>query len=227
MFEAAGWHTITVKYGRWLRRAVRARRRRRRCASGSTRCRTRSTSGCCASDAGELRERLPGERPRPARASTQADRGPRRRRAAARDPRPRRPRPRRAARGVRRRRQRQRPPVGGVRLHDQGVAPGHPGPSRQPLGAAQRRAVGAARRRARRRPVRSVGDVRAGNAGSRAVPRRRPSGSTRPEVAATDPPPVPARARSRAHAAGRRPSRRSDGSSSTSRTAPPRSRRAW
>ena len=42
MFEAAGWHCVMVKYGPKLRR------RTRRCARASTRCPTRSTSGCCA-----------------------------------------------------------------------------------------------------------------------------------------------------------------------------------
>ena len=60
MFEAAGWHTITVKYGRWLRELFDARRRRRAARGASTRCPTRSTSGCCAPRPGELRERLPG-----------------------------------------------------------------------------------------------------------------------------------------------------------------------
>ena len=37
MFEAAGWHVITVKYGRRLTRAVRARWRRGAARGGSTR----------------------------------------------------------------------------------------------------------------------------------------------------------------------------------------------
>ncbi len=60
MFEAAGWHTVTVKYGRRLRELF-ERDLGRSCAPGSTRCPTRSTSGCCASGATELRERLPGD----------------------------------------------------------------------------------------------------------------------------------------------------------------------
>ena len=47
MFEAAGWQTITVKYGRWLRELF-DRAGGRRCGGGSIRCPTRSTSGCCA-----------------------------------------------------------------------------------------------------------------------------------------------------------------------------------
>ena len=46
MFEAAGWHCVMVKYGaRSCARAASALRR------ASTRCPTRSTSGCCAPDA--------------------------------------------------------------------------------------------------------------------------------------------------------------------------------
>ena len=46
MFESAGWHTITVKYGRWLRELF-ERDGDPHCVGASTRCLTRSTSGCC------------------------------------------------------------------------------------------------------------------------------------------------------------------------------------
>ena len=152
MFEAAGWHVNTVKYGRRLsahpalcdritempneeyQRLLRADRRRASCAGASASAASRH----------------------------------RRRRPARHRPRPRRPRPRPAPRRLRRGRRRHRPPVGDLRLHDQGVAPADRGPSRQPLRAADRRPVGAARRgaRRRRRPTR-------GRRSSRA--RRRPS----------------------------------------------------
>ena len=146
MFEAAGWHTITVKYGRRLRELFDATRRRGAARGASTRCRTRSTSGCCA-------------RSRPSCASgCRVGRGTRASRSCIadldddellrRDPRPRRPRPRRPARRVRRGRRGHRPPVGRcspTRSRRGGLpTEGHPG---QPLGAADRRAVGAARRR--------------------------------------------------------------------------------
>ena len=47
MFEAAGWQVITVKYGRLLDELFDARRAATRSADASTRCPTRSTSGCC------------------------------------------------------------------------------------------------------------------------------------------------------------------------------------
>ena len=124
------------------RRPVRARRRRASCAAASTRCRTRSTSGCCALDAAELRERLPGADARAREAGGRA----RRRRAARRLPRPRRPRPRQADRRLPRRRP--RPADGGLRLHDQGLVAADRGPPGEPLGAADARAVRGARRRA-------------------------------------------------------------------------------
>ena len=71
-------------------------------ASGSTRCPTRSTSGCCGQTPTSCASACPGSGRGSPRADA-ADRRARRRRVAAGDPRPRRPRPRRAARGVRRR----------------------------------------------------------------------------------------------------------------------------
>ena len=101
MFEAAGWQTITVKYGRWLRELF--------AREGGDALRERIDSDAergVPAAAAVRRRRAAGaaarQRPRLARAD-QADRRARRRRAAARDPRPRRPRPRRAARGLRRR----------------------------------------------------------------------------------------------------------------------------
>ena len=99
MFEAAGWQTITVKYGRRLRELFER--------DGGEALRERIDAmpneeyqRLLRTPAGELRERLPGRGPRPARRRA-ARRRARRRRAAARGPRPRRPRPRRPARRVR------------------------------------------------------------------------------------------------------------------------------
>ena len=57
-FEAAGWHVVEVKYGRRLAAGVRPAGRRRRCAAGSTRCRTSSTSRCSGWPAPTLREQF-------------------------------------------------------------------------------------------------------------------------------------------------------------------------
>ncbi len=51
MFEAAGWQTIMVKYGRRLSDCLPSRVATRS-ARGSMRCPTRSTSGCCARERG-------------------------------------------------------------------------------------------------------------------------------------------------------------------------------
>ena len=63
---------------------------------------------------------------------------------------------------------RDRPAVGDLRLHDQGLAAGHPGPSRQPLGAADRASSGSAAGSSSAPTRRPVGAVRA-------TARRRPS----------------------------------------------------
>ena len=100
MFAAAGWQVLTVKYGRLLRGAVRPARRRRRCAAASTRCPTRSTSGCCAAPPASCASGCPATGPdaaRSPRCSPALDDDD----AARRGPQPRRARPGRARRGVR------------------------------------------------------------------------------------------------------------------------------
>ena len=187
--------------------------RARRCAPASTRCPTRSTSGCCAPDARELRERLEVERRRP-----------RRRRAAGHLPRPRRPRPRRADRRLPPGRRGARPPARRLRLHDQGLVAAHRGPPRQPLRAAQRR-------RSTRELAAQLGED-AGDpwAALRRTARRRPSCARRRpqrlrrDAAARRPGRrrVPGRPRPRAHRHARPRSRRSGASSSTSCARRPR-----
>ena len=117
-------------------------------------------------------------RERAAAAARDRRRRARRRRPARHLPRPRRPRPRDAAARLPRGRRRPRPPLGRVRLHDQGLAAADRGPPGEPLRAAQRGAVRAARGGARRRPGRPVGDVRGGQPGGGAVRGRRRGGSS-------------------------------------------------
>ena len=224
MFEAAGWQAITVKYGRRLRRAVRAR-------AAATRCARRI-------------DEMPNEeyqrllRSEPARAA---------RAAAGRGPRP----PRRSsgcrasstttscarairdlgghdlgatARRLRRGRRRHRPADGDLRLHDQGLEAADRGPPRQPLGAALRRAVGGARAassaptRPTRGPAFDPDETPEAElcAGGRAAGSQRRRRSLRRAAARP-------RRRSGAPHRGRRPrpSRRSAASSSTSRRAAP------
>ena len=197
----------------------------RRCARASTRCPTRSTSGCCAPTTRELRERLPGGDA----GDRAAHRRPRRRRAAGRLPRPRRPRPRRAARRLPRGRRGRATArrvvfaytIKGWRLPTEGHPANHSALLTDEqfgeLAAAARRRparpVGAVRRRARRRPS-------CARAAARAAASASPS-------SAAEPPPVPADARPRAQRARARPSRRSGASSSTSRARRPRSPSAW
>ena len=137
MFEAAGWHTETVKYGRRLR-ALFARDggdalRARIDAMGNEeyqrllRCRRRAS---CASGCPPATRRSPGSSP----TSTDAE-------LLATLPRPRRPRPRRPARRLPRGRRGPRPPDRHLRLHDQGLVAADRGPPGQSLGAAQPRAV--------------------------------------------------------------------------------------
>ena len=87
---------------------VRARRAATTCGAASTRCRTRSTSACCAPTPAELRERLPGPRRASSkRSSRELDDDELR----AGLPRPRRPRPRRADRRLPARCEHDRPTV--------------------------------------------------------------------------------------------------------------------
>ena len=220
MFEAAGWQTITVKYGRWLRELfARAggealRRRIDEMPNEEYQRLLRAT-------AGELRERLPGtgggkrdlarliaelddeELLRAIRdlgghdlddllaALAQADAG-------------------------------NRSAVGDLRLHDQGVAAGHAGTSGEPLGAALERTDGGARP-ARPVPTRPIRGRDFPTAPSR--PSCAPSAATRlarvPVASHAAPAPPPT-------SAGRtperpRPNRHSGGSSSTCRATHPTS----
>ena len=172
MFEAAGWHSVMVKYGpRLAARPAAARADRPDAERGVP------------AAAARLGRRA-------ARAAGGRDGRPRRRRAAGDVPRPRRPRPGRADRRLPRGRRCPRPPERRVRLHDQGLDAADRGPPGEPLRAAQRRAVrgaGGAGRRRPRRPVGAVpgrqpggGDLRRDGAPARArrapVLRRRPAG---------------------------------------------------
>ena len=140
MFEAAGWETITVKYGRRLRELF------ERPGGESLRDRIDSMSNeeyqrLLRSPAAELRERLPGEgRGRRDIERLAADLDDARDHGG--DLRSRRTRPRRPARRVRARRLGARPPGGDLRVHDQGARPADAGASGQPLGAHDGRAVG-------------------------------------------------------------------------------------
>ena len=153
-----------VKYG------AAARRRARRCARGSTRCPTRSTSGCCARDAAELRERLEVDvcRPRatpscwPRSATSAATTSARWSTPTAR------PTPCATARRV----------VFAYTIKGWMLpTEGHPANHSALLNAEQ---YARARRRARHRPRRPVGAVRRRHAGGRAVRGHRRGGSTRP-----------------------------------------------
>ena len=123
MFEAAGWHTVMVKYGPLLRKRPDLMARIDAMPNEEYQRLLRA-------DAPELRAAHRGRRRRP-----------RRRRAAGHLPRPRRPRPRRPARRL--------PPGGrGPRPPERRSSPTRSragrcrrGPPRQPLGAAQPRAV--------------------------------------------------------------------------------------
>ena len=165
MFEAAGWQTISVKYGSRLEALFERR--------GGPELRTRidempneEYQRLLRAQPAELRERLPGRKAGPRRVGQEA-----RRLGAARGPaRPRRPRSGQADRGLPRRRL--RPPDGGVRLHDQGLVSAGRGPSRESLRAADPRPDARAGRGARRRRRRSVGRVRPGRPRGRALRRR-------------------------------------------------------
>ena len=60
MFEAAGWHTATVKYGRWLRELFDATMGRSACAAHRRDAERGVSAVAARSGATELRERLPG-----------------------------------------------------------------------------------------------------------------------------------------------------------------------
>ena len=152
MFEAAGWHVEMVKYGPRLKRLPELRARIDAMPNEEYQRLLRA-------DAGELRRAARGRRP--AR---------RRRRAAG----------RRSATsaattsarcstGFRNADARPRPPERRVRLHDQGLAAADRGPPRQPLRAAERRAVRRAGGGAGHRSRRPVGGVRGRLAGGGAV----------------------------------------------------------
>ena len=147
-------------------------------------------------------------------------------RAAGHLPRPRRPRPRALLDGYRAGRRGPRPPFGRLRLHDQGLVAADRGPSRQPLGAAQPRAVprparklgsGPRRSRGRRSRPDSAGGRLCTAAGRRLRrerdPRPSPPRGSRPTSAASTPARPP-------------PSRPSGASSSTSPARRPTRRRA-
>ena len=136
MFDAAGWQVLTVKYGRLLRGAVRPGPAGRRCGAGSTRCPTRSTSGCCAAPRPSCASGSPATTREVRALIAELDDDD----AARRDPQPRRARPRRARRRLRR--DRRHPAHGDLRVHGQGLRPGERGSPAEPLLAADRRADG-------------------------------------------------------------------------------------
>ena len=175
------------------RGAVRPARRRRAAAPGSTRCPTPSTSGCCAARRPSCASGCPATDPRPLRrAGRRASTTPTLRAA---DPQPRRPRPRRAAAQAFDA-DRRHPPDRDLRLHGQGLRPGHRGPPAEPLRAADRRPRWASspagsgidpadpwaplRRRQRRRPRCCARRPPSGCAATRPPPRRRPRVPGRP-----------------------------------------------
>ena len=218
MFEAAGWHCLTVKYGRLLpalferpggERAAAPDRRdaQRGVPAAAARLRRRAARAAAGHGRGPARPR-------------RARRRARRRRAAARRPRPRRPRPRRAARRLPGGRRRHRPPVRGLRLHDQGLGAADRGPPVEPLGAALR---GAVRARSPASSAPTPGDpwrrFAPDSRGRRLCAER----GAAPAARAVAGPPSRPRCRPSSAAATRarsRPSRRSAASSPTSPTRP-------
>ena len=115
-------------------RTVRPRRAAASCAAGSSRCPTRSTSGCCGPTRRTWRRRLVGDTG--SRAAAGAGAEPSGRRPCRRGPRSRRPRPRAADRHLPRRRH--PPPHRRFRLHHQGPRAADRGPPEQPLRPAHR-----------------------------------------------------------------------------------------
>ena len=224
MFDAAGWHTITVKYGAPAARAVRAPGRRgaappdrrddqRGVPAPAARARGASCASGCPADGDARRSR-----------ELLADLEDAELHAAIRD-----------LGGhdlgdlldaFREADAARRPPVGRLRLHDQGLVAADRGPPGQPLRAAQRRAVG------RRWPTTLGADpptrgraspTDSAEAGLCAAAAR---GSTAAPPARVAPPPAVPPTSAASTAAARRPSRRSGASSSTSRTPRPTSPRA-
>ena len=195
MFEAAGWHTVMVKYGPKL--ATRPELRARIDAMPNE-----EYQRLLRADAQELRTRIEVA----VDDLDDAD-------AAGHLPRPRRARPAEPDRRLPPGRRGARPPERRLRLHDQGLVAAHRGPPGQPLGAAQPRAVPRARGQAPTRtpttrgrrstaPPRSCA-ARPARGCARARPARRAHRRSRRTSAAGT-------------AAGRRPSRPSGASSSTS-----------
>ena len=161
MFEAAGWHTVMVKYGPLLQKRPDLRARIDAMPNEEYQRLLRA-------DASELRERIEvnvddlddaellatfrdlggHDLAEPDRRLPPGRRGP-------------------------------RPPVGRLRLHDQGLVAADRGPPREPLGAAQPRAVPGARGQARRGPRGPVRPAGAGLARGRAVRRDRRTAQAR------------------------------------------------
>ena len=201
MFEAAGWQTITVKYGRRLRELF-ARAGRRGAAPADRRDAQRGVPAPAARRR-RRRARAPARR-RPRRGATLArliadlDDG-------------------ELARAIRdlgghdlgdlldafaRGRRGARPAVGDLRLHDQGVAAADRGPSRPTTRRCCRPSSG----RSWRATLGADADdpwarLRRGRAGGRAVRARPPSGCARPSTARRRPAGGARRGRARAHAA--------------------------
>ena len=220
MFEAAGWQVLTVKYGRRLE-ALFERGGRRGPPPPHRRDAERGVPAAAARRPGRAARAPAGPERRAGRARGRA----RRRRAARRVPRPRRPRHRQADRGLPG--GAARPPDGDLRLHDQGLVAADRGPPREPLGAAHAGAVRGARGPARRRRRRPVGAVRAraareGELAAAAAADARARGAEAAHAARG------AGRRSAASTAGRsRPSRRSAASSWTWCTRRPRWPSGW
>ena len=220
MFEAAGWQTITVKYGRLLRELF--------ARDGGEALRARIDAmpneeyqRLLRAARDELRERLPGRRARSDVARLLADLDDAQLRAAVRD-----------LGGhdladlldaFRARRRRHRPAVGRLRLHDQGLGAADRGPSRQPLRAADRRAVRASSPpRSAPTPDDPWAPFDAGSPEAELLPRRRARGCEREPAASRDAARGARATLGRAHTrARRRPSRRSGASSPTSPTSAP------
>ena len=149
MFAAAGWQVLTVKYGRLLHELFDAPRRRRAARGASTRCPTPSTSACCAAPPTQLRERLPGTATPDARragrpGSTTTRCTPPIRNLGGHDLDA-------LRRGVRR--DRRHPPDRDLRLHGEGLRPGHArGTRRTTPRCSPTEQLRRARRAGRRRP---------------------------------------------------------------------------
>ncbi len=205
MFEAAGWQTITVKYGRRLR-ALFERRGGEALRGRIDAMPNEEYQRLLRSPSAELRERLPGdgrgrrEVERIVRELDDAELAGALRDLGGHDL-------AELLDAFRARRRRQRPPDGDLRVHDQGVGAADGGAPGQPLGAALRRAVARAGGRARRRRRATRG---------RASPRARPRQElcdgaagrlARERIAVREPPAVPAELGARTRAAPNRRSR--------------------